>query len=119
MAAIRKFAAQMDAVVGNQITSIMHARSLTALHNSRSALRPGSVREMHFTDTDGIEHRGDAGANHFAVMGNDRGASTGQGAAGSWHDMALDIVGVELDQAGDQKIALADRGRPACAEDLP
>ena len=58
-----------------------------------------------------IEHRGDADAGQFGIMGDD-GAGMGPVDLGARLDMAFQVVGVQLDQPRQHQIAAAvDRSR--------
>ncbi len=57
-------------------------------------------------DAEGIEHRGDAGGGDLRVIGHHRAAGVPEHARAR-HEMRLEMVGVQFDQAGQQIVALA------------
>ena len=60
-------------------------------------------------DAQGVEDRGDAGAGELGVVGEDR-RRLGPDHAGAGLEVALEVVGVELDQAGGEVVAVAVLG---------
>ena len=57
-----------------------------------------------------VEDRGDAGSRHLRVIGDRGGERIGPAHLGTGQQMLLEVVGVDLDEAGNDEIALAIDG---------
>ena len=99
--AAAEFAAQMQEVLGTGDTRFLRrGDGRSELLHARAELLVVVV----VADTQGVEHGGDAGADHLRVMRENR--------ARRWpfdlrarHEMHLEMIGVQLDKAGDQVVA--------------
>ena len=99
-------AAQMGLVVGAQ--QVGGARALDRVGKRDDLLADADAPVLVFVhaDAEGIEHRGDAGGGDLRVVGHHRAAGVPEHARAR-HEMRLEMVGVQFDQAGQQIIALA------------
>ena len=99
-------AAQMGLVVGAQ--QICGARALDRVGQRHDLFADAAAPVLMFVHADakGIEHGGDAGGGDLRVVGHHRAAGVPEHPRPR-HEMRLEMVGVQLDQAGQQKVALA------------
>ena len=102
-AGIREFAAEVEIVIGLQQPAI--AGRVDAADGCIQHGRPRAAGVV-VTERQGIEHGGDAAAQHLPVMGQHRRHRRRPAHARPRLEVVLDVVGVDVDQSGDQVVAL-------------
>lgn len=97
----RQFTAQMEQMVGFQQPGFGQAVEIgDALDEGALAI----LLEAEIADAEGIENRGDARARALGVMGDHGGAGRPARIDARLH-LALEVVGMEVDDAGDEQVA--------------
>ncbi len=112
----RDLAAQMQKMIGAQQLALRKARERFRATRLDAALARTVVRAR--ADRERIEHGGDAGGGNLRVVDHERGIGIPVH-AGARREVLLEIVGVQLDQTGQQIVAVPVLGfargcRAAC-----